>query len=193
MNRKLVVIGSAVLAILILAAGILIATRRPSFRGTVITPPALAAEIRMTDSNGQPFTLSNQHGKIVLLYFGYTNCQDECPATMAKLKLAMDALGPLARNVQVVMVTTDPARDNPDQLKKWLTGFYPTFLGLTGTADQLQQAYKAYGVVVEDGGETHTTYLYVIDPKGNLRLTLDGPTMDPQDVTSDAQSLLKGF
>ena len=193
MNRKLVVIGSTVLTILILATGLLIATRRPSFHGTVITPPALAAEIRMTDSNGQPFTLSNQHGKIVLLYFGYTNCQDECPATMAKLKLAMDALGPLARNVQVVMVTTDPARDNPDQLKKWLTGFYPTFLGLTGTTDQLQQAYKAYGVVVEDGGETHTTYLYVIDPKGNLRLTLDGPTMDPQDVTSDAQSLLKGF
>lgn len=193
MNRKLIVIGTALLTVLVLAAGVLIATRKPSFHGTVINPPAPAAEIKLTDSNGQSFNLSSQHGKIVLLYFGYTNCPDECPATMAKLKLAMDALGPLAQNVQVVMVTTDPARDNPDQMKKWLTGFYPTFLGLTGTADQLQQVYNDYGVAVENGGETHTTYLYVIDSKGNLRLTFVGPDMDPQDVADDVQTLLKGY
>jgi len=193
MNQKLTLIGTAILAVLVLAAGVLIATRRPSFRGTMINPQAPAAEIKLTDSNGQPFTLSSQRGKIVLLYFGYTNCPDECPTTMAKLKLTMGILGNLAQDVQVLMVTTDPARDNPSQMKKWMTGFYPTFLGLMGTTDQLQQAYNAYGVTVEDGGETHSTYLYVIDPKENLRLTFDGPSMDPQDVADDVQTLLKGY
>jgi protein SCO1 len=193
MNRKLILIGSAILAVLVLAAGVLVATRKPSFRGSLINPPIPAAEISLTDSNRQPFTLSSQRGKIVLLYFGYTNCPDECPATMAKLKLTMGLLGSLAQNVQVLMVTTDPARDNPAQMKKWMTGFYPTFLGLMGTADQLQQAYNAYGVTVENGGETHTTYLYVIDAKGNLRVTFDGPSMDPQDVADDVQTLIKGY
>lgn len=193
MSRKLIVIGSAVLAVLVLAAGILFATRKPSLRGVVINPPITAADIKLTDSNGQPFSLSTERGKVVLLYFGYTNCPDECPATMAKLKLTMGLLGNLAQNVQVLMVTTDPARDNPAQMKKWMTGFYPTFLGLMGTADELQQAYNAYGVTVENGGETHTTYLYVIDAKGNLRLTFDGPSMDPQDVADDVQTLLKGY
>ena len=193
MNRKLTAIGTAILAGLVLAAGILVATRRPSFRGTVINPPVPAADFTLTDSNGQPFSLSSQRGKIVLLYFGYTNCPDECPATMAKLKLTMGILGNLSQNVQVLMVTTDPARDNAAQMKKWMTGFYPAFLGLFGTSDQLQQAYNAYGVTVEDGGETHTTYLYVIDSKGNLRLTFDGPTMDPQDVADDVQTLMKGY
>jgi protein SCO1 len=193
MNRQLTMMGSALLAGLVLAAGVLIATRQPSFRGTVINPPAPAAEIKLTDSNGQPFSLSSERGKIVLLYFGYTNCPDECPATMAKLKLTMGIIGNLSQNVQVLMVTTDPARDNAAQMKNWMTGFYPTFLGLFGTPDQLHQAYSAYGVTVEDSGETHSTYLYVIDAKGNLRLTLDGPSMDPQDVAYDVQTLIKGY
>ncbi|MFZ1042191.1 MAG: SCO family protein [Anaerolineales bacterium] len=147
----------------------------------------------LTDSNGQPFALSSQRGKVVLLYFGYTSCPDDCPATMAKLKLTMGLLGNLAQNVQVLMATTDPTHDTAAQMKKWMTGFYPTFLGLFGTPAQLQPAYTAYGVTVEDGGDTHTTYLYVIDPKGNLRVTFDGPSMDPQDVADDVQTLIKGY
>jgi len=193
MNRKLVMTGIGILAILILAAGVLIATRKPTLHGVVISPAAPATEINLTDSNGQPFSLSSQRGKVVLLYFGYTNCPDDCPATMAKLKLTMGLLGNLAQNVQVLMVTTDPTHDTAAQMKKWMTGFYPTFLGLMGTTDQLQQAYTAYGVTVENGGDTHTTYLYVIDPKGNLRQTFDGPSMDPQDVADDVQTLMKGY
>ena len=181
------------MAALVLAGGILVATRQPSFHGSVINPPAPAAEIKLTDSNGQPFALSSQRGKVVLLYFGYTSCPDDCPATMAKLELTMGILGNLAQNVQVLMVTTDPTHDNAAQMKKWMTGFYPTFLGLFGTPDQLQPAYHAYGVTVENGGDTHTTYLYVIDPKGNLRVTFDGPSMDPQDVADDVQTLIKGY
>jgi len=192
MDRRLITVGGTVLALLILVSGFLYATRKPVFYGTLISPANPAPPINLTDSNGQPFSLSDQHGKVVLLYFGFTNCPDECPATMAKLKLTMDLLGNLAQNVQVVMVTTDPVNDTQTQMKKWMTGFYPTFLGLLGSPDQLQAAYKNYGVVVEDGGETHTTYLYVIDPKGNLRLTFIGPDMDPQQVANDVQILVKG-
>jgi len=193
MNRRLITIWGSVLAALVLATGVLYALHRPTFSGTVISPANPAPTINLTDTNGQSFSLGSQHGKVVLVYFGYTNCPDECPTTMAKLKLTMGMLGNLASNVQVVMVTTDPVRDTPAQMKQWMTGFYPTFLGLLGTSDQLQQAYKAYGVVVEDGGETHTTYLYVIDPKGNLRLTYNGPDIDPQLVADDVQNLIKGY
>ena len=93
MNRKLIMIGTGILAVLVLAAGVLIATRKPTLHGVVISPAAPAADINLTDSNGQPFTLSSQHGKVVLLYFGYTSCPDDCPATMAKLKLTIGTLG----------------------------------------------------------------------------------------------------
>jgi protein SCO1/2 len=192
-NRRLVEVWGTVLAVLILAAGILYAIHRPTFHGTVINPPSPAPALNLTATNGQSFTLNGQHGKVVLLYFGYTNCQDECPATMAKLKLMMGILGNLASNVQVAMVTTDPARDTQAPMEKWMTGFYPTFLGLLGSTDQLQAAYKGYGVTVEKGGETHTTYLYIIDPKGNLRLTYNGPDIDPQLVADDVQNLIKGY
>ncbi len=192
MERKLVWGGIALLALLSLAAGILYVTRKPSFHGSVIDPPAPAAEIKLTDSNNQPFTLSSQRGKVVLLYFGFTNCTDECPLTMAKLKQTFDILGKASSNVQVLMVTTDPARDNPAQMKKYVTQFNPAFLGLTGTPDELQQVYSDYGVAVESNGETHTTFLYVIDQNGNFRLTFIGPQMNPQDVADDVQTLLKG-
>ncbi len=86
------------------------------------------------------------------------------------------------------MVTTDPTHDDAAQMKKWMTGFYPTFLGLLGTTDQLQQAYNAYGVTVENGGETHTTYLYVIDRQRKSAPHLYRSHMDPQDVADDVQT-----
>ncbi len=183
---------TAVLAVLAIAAGVVAVTRKPSFHGSVIDPPAPASEIHLTDSNNQPFTLSSQRGKVVLLYFGFTNCTNECPLTMAKLKQTFDLLGNHADKVQVLMVTTDPTRDNPAQMKNYVTQFNPAFLGLTGTPDELQQVYKDYGVAVESNGETHTTFLYVIDQKGNFRLTFIGPEMSPQDLAEDVQTLLKG-
>jgi protein SCO1/2 len=192
MNRKLIIIGIATLAVLILIAGIVFATRRPSFHGVVINPPAPAAEIKLTDSNGQPFSLSDQKGKVVLMYFGYTNCPNECPLTMAKLKQTTILLKDQAKDVQVMMVTTDPARDTIAQLKQYVSAYDPSFLGLTGTPQDLQKVYNSYGVSVESNGETHSTYLYVIDTKGNLRLTFIGPDMNPQDLADDVQTLLKG-
>jgi len=191
MQRKLIFVGVGILVLLaVLTAAVTLASK-PSFRGAVITPPWPAPEINLTDHNGKPFTLTEHRGKVVLLYFGYVNCPDECPLTMAHLKLARQSLGDRAKDVQVAMVSTDPARDTPQALKDFMGHFDPSFLGLTGTPAELQKTWKDYGVTVEQGGETHSLYLYVIDPAGNIRETFL-PDSEPNDIAKDVSLMLKG-
>ena len=191
MQRKTILVGLVILAALSALTALFYFTNRPSFRGAVITPPWPAPEINLTDQHGQPFTLSDQRGKVILLYFGYVNCPNECPLTMAHVKLARESLGDRAKNVQVAMVSTDPVRDTPQALKDFMAHFDPSFLGLTGTPAELQKAWKDYGVTVENGGETHSTFLYVIDPAGNVRETFL-PDAEPNDIAADVGLLLKG-
>lgn len=191
MQRKLTLVGIGILVILAMAAVFFALTSNRSLKGSVITPPWSAPEIKLTDHNGQPFTLSSQKGKVVLLYFGYVNCPDECPLTMAHLKLARLNLGSRAEDMQVLMVSTDPGRDTPAALKNFMEHFDPSFLGLTGTIPELQKAWADYGVAVESGGETHSTFLYVIDPAGNVRETFL-PDAEPNDIAKDINLLLSG-
>jgi len=191
MNRRLIYLGIGILGILAIASAFVFLTRKPSFKGAVISPPWSAPDIQLIDHNGQPFALSNQRGKVALLYFGYVNCPDECPLTMAHIKLALQSLGDRAKDVQVIMVSTDPARDTPQALKDFMTHFDPSFLGLTGTPAELQKFWMDYGVTVEDGGETHSIYIYVIDPSGNVRETFL-PDTEPKDIAADVSLLLKG-
>ena len=193
MERRTILILTAILATLAIAAGVVMVTKKPSLHGSVIDPPAPAAEINLTDSNGQPFSLSSQRGKVVLLYFGFTHCTDECPIVMAKFKQAFELLGSQASQVQVLMVTTDPTNDTPAQMKNYVTAFNPSFIGLTGTPQELQKAYNDYGVTVLDTGETHSALVYLIDPQGNLRLTYPGPNMIPQELAGEVQAVLKGY
>jgi protein SCO1/2 len=191
MPRKTFLIGiSAIIVVVaILAAGLFNFQSKPSFHGEAITPPMRAADIYLPDQNGNDFKLSAQHGKVVLVFFGFLNCPDECPLTMAHLGQAMKKLGADAQNVQVVLVSTDPVRDTPQAMKEYLANFNPTFLGITGTQDQLQSIWSDYGVVVLDGGETHSAYTYVIDQNGDLRLTFDAE-MSPDEIASDLEILL---
>jgi protein SCO1/2 len=191
MQRKIIFVGIGILVVLSILTVWFYLTGKPSFRGAVINPPWSAPAIDLTDQNGKPFTLSDQRGKVVLLYFGYVNCPDECPLTMAHVKLARQSLGARAQNVQVAMVSTDPARDTPQALGDFMAHFDPSFLGLTGTLPELQKVWKDYGVTVEQGGETHSTFLYVIDPAGNVRETFL-PDAEPTDIAADVNLLLKG-
>jgi protein SCO1/2 len=191
MPRKTILVGVSIFVFLAVLTAIFYFNNQPSFRGSVITPPWQAPEIRLTDQNGQSFTLSSQQGKVVLLYFGYVNCPDECPLTMAHVKLARESLGNRAGDVQVVMVSTDPVRDTPQALQDFMGHFDPSFLGLTGTLPELQKVWQDYGVTVEEGGETHSTYLYVIDPAGDVRETFL-PDTEPKDIARDVNLLLKG-
>lgn len=191
MQRKLLWISALGLVGLILFTALLFFTRPPSFKGAVISPPFAAKEIDLTDHNGKPFKLSEHRGEVVLLYFGYINCPDECPLTTAHLKLALEDLGTRAENVQVVMVSTDPVRDTPSGLKDFMAHFNPDFLGLTGSPAELEKVWTDYGVHVEDGGETHSTFIFVIDQAGNIRETFL-PESEPDDISADIELLLKG-
>ena len=191
MQKKTIMVGVGIGVVLLVFSLIYLLTNKPSLRGSIITPPWTAPEISLRDHNGQPFSLSGQKGKVVLLYFGYVNCPDECPLTMAHVKLARESLGNRAGDVQVVMVSTDPVRDTPQALKTFMGHFDPSFLGLTGALPELQKTWQDYGVTVEDGGETHSTYLYVIDPAGDIRETFT-PDTEPQVIAADLQLLLKG-
>ncbi len=189
MEKKALWVGIISVAVVALGTAFLLITKKPSLHGATIDPPMPAADIQLSDFNGQDFRLSSLRGKVAALYFGYTNCPDECPLTMAHLKLAVDQLGSNAQDVRVVMITTDPKRDTPAVLKAWLGKFSPAFSGLTGTPDQLAQVWKDYGVTVEDSGATHSFFIYIIDRRGNWRETFL-PDSQPSDIAADLQLLL---
>jgi len=190
MNKKATLAALLAIAALAATAGFIYLTDEPVLHGSVIHPPLEAAEIKLTDFNGLPFALSDQRGKVALIYFGYTKCPDECPLTMAKLKLAMQQLGADAAQTSVLLVTTDPERDSPEALKDFLGRFDSAFLGLRGDADQLSKVWRDYGVTVMDGGESHSNYIYVIDTAGYLVETLL-PEAVPADIAADVRLLLE--
>lgn len=190
MQGKAIWGGAISITVLALVAGFMYFTSKPGLRGAVIEPPLPAAEVHLTDFNGHPFTLNGLHGKVVVLYFGYTNCTTECPLTMAHLKLATDALGDKVADVRIVMVSTDPARDTPQAMKDFLGKFSPNFIGLVGAPRELAQVWKEYGVSVEDGGQTHSYLVYLIDRAGNFRETFL-PDSLPADEAADMLVLLR--
>jgi protein SCO1/2 len=174
----------AALAILI----IFVTTACGPLKGAVVSPPVAAADINLTDHNGQPFQLSKSRGKVALVFFGYTHCTTECPATMAIIRQALSTLGDASKDVVVVMVSTDPFNDTPQSMKEFLGRFNPAFIGLLGSPGELNKAWQDYGVLVE-GGETHSSFTYVVDQHGNLRETFS-PDTSSDDIAADLKFLL---
>lgn len=178
------------LALLIIIAATSCGVLTSPLKGAVISPAVSAAEINLKDHNGQPFQLSSFRGKVVLVFFGFSNCVDECPTTLALIRQALDTVGDGSKDVVVVMVSTDPANDTPESMKEFMGRFNPAFLGLLGTPDELAKAWQDYGVVVEDGGETHSSLTYVVDKKGSLRETFLPDTTASDDIAADLKFLL---
>ena len=152
---------------------------KPSFVSVDVTGADYARDIRLTDHNGQPRTLKDFAGKIVVIFFGYTQCPDVCPTTMAELVEIRKALGADGARVQALFVTVDPERDSPEVLKAYMTNFDPSFLALRPSSPEqlaaLAKDFKVYYKKVE--GRTPTSYTmdhsagsYVFDTKGKLRL-----------------------
>jgi len=162
---------------------------KPSFHGELVKPPVPAHEIDLPDQSGDLFRIEDFKGKVVLVFFGFTNCPDECPLTAAHLKQALELLGDRARQVQVVMVSTDPVRDTPQAIGEFLDKFHPGFVGIPGTVESLSRVWEDYGVVVLHGGETHSSFIYVVDRTGDLRLTFTSET-SPEDIAADLDLLL---
>jgi protein SCO1/2 len=157
-----------------------------------------AVDFTLTDQNGQPFTLSEQRGKVVVMFFGYTNCPDVCPTTLAQFVQIKRDLKDQAKDVLFGFVTVDPERDTPDVLKAHLSHFDSAFFGLTGSLEQIQPVWKAYFISVqkEDSGSatnysiSHTAQTFVIDRQGKLVVTYDYGT-PTGNMTSDLKNLMK--
>jgi protein SCO1 len=192
MNKRFFWIGTGilVLAVLVAAVATILIKMHQTFTGSVINPPSPASDFSLTSQAGTTVRLSDYRGKYVLLFFGYSHCSEECPASMALLAKVRSELGAQANNVQVLFVSTDPATDTPQSMGQFLARFDPTFIGLTGSQEQLHQIWKEYGVTVEDGGETHSSYTYLIDSNGNLRMTYAYPP-NPDGISADLKLLFK--
>lgn len=151
---------------------------RPNFSAIDITGADYARDFALTDHNGQPRSLKDFAGKVVVLFFGYTQCPDVCPTAMAELAEVKKLLGKDAARLQGLFVTVDPQRDTPDVLKAYMENFDPGFLALYTTPEKLEQLAKEYKVYYKKAeGKTPTSYSmdhsagsYVYDSHGKLRL-----------------------
>jgi protein SCO1/2 len=170
---------------------------KPQFAGIDISGADYAKDFRLTDHHGQPRSLKDFEGKVVVMFFGFTQCPDVCPTAMAELAQVKQMLGKDGDRVQGVFVTVDPERDTPEVLKAYMGNFHPDFLALRPTPDQLPAMAKDFKVFYKKvDGKTPTSYTmdhtaasYVYDPQGRLRL-YTRPGTGVQALASDIKLLL---
>jgi protein SCO1/2 len=191
LNRALVLLAS--LLFLTAAAS---AADNATFKAGAFSPPRQAPDFSLRGSDGAELKLSRYRGKVVALGFGFTSCPDVCPTTLGVLAQARKQLGADGRAFQILYVTVDPERDNAELMRRYLMAFDPTFVGGTGTAEQLAAVRKDYGVVAERkpfaGGYSvaHSSFTYLIGRDGSLRALMPyGHTAD--DYVHDVKLLLK--
>jgi protein SCO1/2 len=152
--------------------------QKPSFASVDITGANYAKDFELTDHNGQVRRLPDFKGKVVVMFFGFTQCPDVCPTSMAELAEIKQMLGKDGDRLQGLFVTVDPERDTPEVLKGYMANFDPSFLALTTTPEKLAILAKDYKVYYKKvPGKTPTSYTmdhsagsYIYDPQGNLRL-----------------------
>lgn len=188
-----------VIATLLLTAATFVgAAENLGLKAGTFDPPRVAPDFTVKGSDGKPLKLSQYRGKLVLLEFGYTSCVDVCPVSLAMLANARKQLGALADQLQVIYVTVDPERDTEERMRNYLRAFDPRFLGATGTPQQMAKVRQDYGITATkkpiEGSKDyivgHSSYLYFVDRKGNLRALLPyGRSAD--DVVHDVKLLLK--
>ncbi len=170
-----------------------------SFHSTDITGADYARNFELTDHNGVHRSLADFRGKVVTVFFGYTQCPDVCPTNLSTMAAVMQALGAASDQVQVLFVTVDPERDTPALLRQYVPAFDTRFLGLYGDANETAKVAKDFKVFYRKGGDTsgpnytvdHSAGTYVFDPQGRLRLYVKHGT-SAEDITSDLRQLLSG-
>ncbi|ANS66416.1 secreted protein [Streptomyces lincolnensis] len=169
---------------------------------TVLDQPFEKPDLVLTDTQGKKYDLrAATKGKPTLLYFGYTHCPDICPTTMSNIAVAKKQLPKAEQDeLQVVFVTTDPARDTPAELGKWLKGIDPTFVGLTGSFATIQSSARTLGISIEPthkdkNGKVvsmHGTQVVAFSPKTDAGYLLYGEEATVDDYTKDLPKIVKG-
>jgi protein SCO1/2 len=171
-RRSLLAAGTCMLAAL--AAG----CSKRGFESIDLTGADYGRDFKLPDADGQLRQLSDFRGRVVLLFFGFTQCPDVCPTALTRALEAMKLLGADAQRVPVVFVTVDPERDTPVVLREYMRAFHPSFIGLHGDEAQIAAAAKEFKVfyakVPTPGSYAidHTAITYAFDPTGRLRLAI---------------------
>lgn len=171
--------------------------------GTVLDQPFSKPDLTLTDTHGKKYDfIKETEGRPTLLYFGYTNCPDVCPLTMSNIAVAKSKLSKEEqKKLRVVFVTTDPKRDTPGELGKWLRGQDPSFTGLTGDFDSIQAGARSLGVSIEpsykkkngDIVSTHGAQVLAFSPKDDKAHVLytEGNT-DPEVLEKELPAIVEG-
>ena len=200
MLRRTALQSIAVSALSIGAGGLLASCSKsaPEFRGVDITGAEYARDFALPDQDGKLRSLKDFAGKVVVVFFGYTQCPDVCPTTMQELAQVKQMLGTDGERLQAVFVTVDPARDTPELLKAYMANFDPSFVALRGDDVQttaIAKDFKIYFKKVD--GQTPTSYTmdhsagsYIFDPAGRLRV-YSRYGSGPDAVAADVRTLLK--
>ena len=138
----------------------------------------LGGEFSMDSTLGEPISLSQFKGQLVMVYFGYTSCPDICPLTLTVVKQAMRQLGESRGEVQMLFISVDQERDSVEQMKIYLEFFHPTFIGLHGELEQVRKVAKQFGAFFMKDTESlssighlisHTGYVYLLDRQSRVR------------------------
>jgi len=198
MKKLLLPVSAVAIVSVLVIAGVGVFSRPYALHGSPIDPPSPAADFALNDQDGHPFRLSDQKGDVVLVFFGYTHCPDVCPTTLAQFKLTRDQLGSQADRVRFVFITVDPERDTPARMREFLDTLDPTIVGLSGSEADLTPVWHDYGVYrqkqpggsAEDYSMDHSTQVYLVDTRGNLRLTYS-QGFAAQDLAQDIRYLLQ--
>lgn len=151
---------------------------KPAFKGIDLTGAEYAREFQLVDQHGQTRTLGDFRGKVLVVFFGFTQCPDVCPTTLSELAQVKQSLGADGERVQGIFITIDPERDTPDLLKAYLANFDPSFVALRGSAEQTQAVAKEFKVYYAkvpgktEGAYTmdHTAASYLFDAQGRVRV-----------------------
>jgi protein SCO1/2 len=172
---------------------------KPSFSGIDITGADYANAFDLLDHNGQRRTLTDFKGKVVVVFFGFTQCPDVCPTSMTELAKVKQQLGPDGDKLQGIFITVDPERDTAELLKAYMANFDPSFLALVPTMTELPELAKTFKIYYKKvEGKTASSYTmdhsagsYVYDGSGRVRLyhRYGSPT---EGLVSDVKALLKG-
>jgi protein SCO1 len=197
-------IGLALLASFLFTRYSAYRTVQENFYGQALVPAKPAFDFHLVDQDGKPFQLSQMRGKAVLFSFGFTHCPNVCPTTLSDLARVYQALPAHdQKKVQILFVSVDPHRDRPETLKNYVPYFNDSFIGLTGTEDQVAEAAKAYGAyyeIIKDSGAdpgtytvNHSALTYLITPDGKWKLLYNFDQLgDSKKMVQDIQQVLAG-
>jgi protein SCO1/2 len=183
--------------VLAAAAAAITACQPAPFKSIDLTGAAYARDFRLPDADGAMRSLGEFKGKVVLVFFGFTQCPDVCPTALGRAIDVRKLLGADGDKVQVVFITVDPERDTPEVLREYMKAYDPSFIALRGNAEQLASTAKEFKVyfqkVPTKGSYTmdHTAVTYAFDPQGRVRLVLKHD-QSAQEIASDLRNLLRG-